>query len=356
MKKLFVFCLALLLLAPAASATERKFDGQTSDWAWKDVEKAVDLGFNYYPYGGDFREPIRRVDFAGNASFVVARKFDTDLNHYIDLLSYRLQKVTGEGYKHPSDVAKQIGILMGRDGDNLDEYSFLTRQEAAVMLARTYRAYGGEAPGTWKPSSFTDQRDIANWAMNDVQLMNHLGIMSGDQNGRFNPLGIFTAEECYVTLVRLYEKTTAASPKMANPFAIVTSREEIIASVLNGGRASDFQFETKDYYILIWEWGGGTMAGSRYHIVIIDQDLSYRDYPLAVIEGSNCRYGERNPKPEDITVSPDGTKLCYKATVNQDVYYNGFEDQGPSIQLKGTYSVTMDLKTGKQTYIRTDLK
>ena len=29
------------------------------------------------------------------------------------------------------------------------------------------------------------------------------------------------------------------------------------------------------------------MAGIRHHIVIIDQDLSYRDYLLALISGSN---------------------------------------------------------------------
>lgn len=123
-----------------------------------------------------------------------------------------------------------------------------------------------------------------------------------------------------------------------------------------GGRAPVFQFETKNYYILICEWGGGTMAGSRCHIVIIDQDLSYRDYRLAVIDGANCFYGERTPQPENISVSADGTKLHYTATVNGDVYYNGFEDQGPPIQLEGIYTVTMDLKTGEQTYTRADLE
>ena len=83
---------------------------------------------------------------------------------------------------NPLDVANQLSILEGRGGDSLDEFSFITRQEAAVMLARTYRSYGGEAPATLKPISFADQSDIANWALEDVQLMNHLGIMTGDED------------------------------------------------------------------------------------------------------------------------------------------------------------------------------
>lgn len=160
---------------------------------------------------------------------MVALKFNTNLNHYIDLLSYRLQKETGnDGYKHPSDVAKELGILKGREGGNFDECSFITRQEAAVMLARTYRAYGGTVPAQMKQLSFADQSDIANWAMDDVQLMNHLGIMCGDKNGRFNPLGSFTAEQCYVTLVRLYENTPASNSKMENPFAIVSAAKRLL--------------------------------------------------------------------------------------------------------------------------------
>jgi hypothetical protein len=82
---------------------------------------------------------------------------------------------------------------------------------------------------------------------------------------------------------------------------------------------------------------------------------TYRDYPLAVINGSNCQYGINTPRPENISVSADGTKLFYTATVTDDVYYNGFEDTGSPLQLKGIYTVTMDLKTGEQTYTRADL-
>lgn len=356
MKKLLIFLLLLLMLAPSVNAAITQPEYQSSDWARKDVEKAINLGIAYYPLNGDFREPIQRGYFAENATFLVSLKFKTNLNHYIDLLSYRLQKVTGtDDRKYPIDVATQLGLLKGRGDSCLDEHSFITRQEAAVILARTYRSYGGVVPSTAKPFSFTDQSDIANWAMGDVQLMNQLGIMTGDMNGRFNPLDSFTIGQCYATLVRLSEKTPLANPELPNPFALITSRSEIVDSIVNYGRQSIYQFQAKDYFILIWEGGGGTMAGSQHHIVIIDQDLSYREYLLAVISGSNCLYGEQTPEPEHISVSPDGTKLYYTATVSHDAYYNGFEDQGPPIQLKGVYTVTMDLKTGEQTYTRADI-
>lgn len=336
---------------PLSIHREGAFD--SSDWAHEYINKAFDLGLT--SRCGDYREAITMEDFAESAAYLVALKFGTTLNKYFNIVNYHAQlKSEKGGLSTPLEVAVQLGIIKGSGDGGLNMNSLINREEAAVMLARTYRAYGGGMPDTLKPLIFADRDNISSWAVDDVQLMTSLGIMTSVEDGRFNPQGSYTMEQCYVTLVRLYERTTASS-KMKNPFAM-TPRENVITDIFGYGCKLLYQFETKDYFILIWESGGGTMAGFSSYITVVDTNLFRRDYGLAVIEASNYFYGERTPRPENVFVSEDGTKLFYTATVRNDVYYNGFEDQGSPIQLKGIYTVTMDLKRGEQTYTRAELE
>lgn len=92
MKRLFVtFLLLLLILVPAASATERKYEYQSSDWARKDVEKAIAIGFDFDSHGGDYRLPITRGCFAENAASLVVLEFGSNLDSYLRIMNYREQ-------------------------------------------------------------------------------------------------------------------------------------------------------------------------------------------------------------------------------------------------------------------------
>ena len=57
--------------------------------------------------------------------------------------------------------------------------------DAAAMLARTYRTCQSAEPDVPETVSFTDREDIADWALEDVALMNQLGIMKGVEAGAF---------------------------------------------------------------------------------------------------------------------------------------------------------------------------
>ena len=50
-KRLIAVCLALLVLVPVATATEEQSPFETSDWAYEDVLKAMDLNILYDPSG-----------------------------------------------------------------------------------------------------------------------------------------------------------------------------------------------------------------------------------------------------------------------------------------------------------------
>lgn len=366
MKKLLALCLSLLLLASAAGAAEDEFRFETSDWAHEDVVKALDLGITHSPYifGGDTRESITRGDFAENAASLVAIEFGSHLENYLLIMNYRDLATSDEyHYQTPVDVAKRLGIIQGRGDGNEDLSAYITRQEAATMLARTYRAYQHRVPEELKPVSFSDQNDIAEWALHDVQLMNHMGIMTGVGNGRFDPLGDYTVEQCLISLLRLHENVPYDGSKQENPFVI---------PVLENGFAKNdinkflflFAIETEDYYICA-RTSEASIAGQVCYIDIIDHNLFRRTYQTEIVVSYNSLGGISSGFPKDAYVSEDGTKLIYTVTLDHDVFYPE-EKCGPEIrednkehalvQLKGIYTVTMDLKTGEQTYTRADLE
>jgi hypothetical protein len=121
-----------------------------------------------------------------------------------------------------------------------------------------------------------------------------------------------------------------------------------------------FAVETEDYYICAWTYTYGSGLGYRYYYIeIVDRDdLSLRSYPTAIITGSSSR-GDYHARPENPAISEDGTKLTYTATVEEDAYRYLSDCEGnvehTLIFQKGIYTVTMDLKTGEQTYTRADL-
>lgn len=360
MKRWLAFSLALLLLIPAAAAGEEAFPYLTSDWAYEEVAKAVELGVVYDPYHSfwDTGSPIARGDFAANAAALVAKEFGANMQSYALITRYRGQ---GERDYFPYsavDAAESLGILQGRGDDAYGRYDFITRQEAAVMLARTYRACRSAEPDALEPISFTDRDDIADWALDDVRLMSQLGVMTGVGEGRFDPQGGYTVEQGLISLLRLYEKIPFDGSRPENPF--VLSKPEAGYCMTWDSSELSFAVETEDYYIcaMMRPTGAPGLSPTSYDIYIIDQDLSLRSYPTPIISWSTDFRGAEFARPETPSISEDGTKLMYTATLEEDVYHmeDGVEPADrPLLFQKGVYTVTMDLATGEQTWTRADL-
>jgi hypothetical protein len=256
---------------------------------------------------GDYRLPIERGDFARSAASLVAVEFGSNLESYLLIMNYRGQAERGESfYLSTLDVANNLGIIEGRGEDDWDADSSITRQEAAVMLARTYRAYHGNVPDTLQPLSFADQGDIADWAMDDVRLMNQLGIMTGTEDNRFDPLGSYTSEQCLVTLMRLHEKCPYDGSKQENPFAIPVMEGGFMKTYHNSILV--FAIETDDYYICSYNSTIGSGLGyQHYSIDIIGPDFILRSYRVPILEEGTPRGGyyarPENPKSRKMAQS-----------------------------------------------------
>lgn len=360
MKKWSALYLALLLLIPAAMAAEGTFPYETSHWAQEEVAKAVDLGIVYDPFGSfwDTSDPITRGSFAENAAALAAKELGSDLESYLLVMRYRGQAEDPSFSLRALDVARSLGIIQGRGDGAADAYAHITRQEAAVMLARTYRAYRETVPTVQGSLSFTDRGEIAAWALDDVRLMNGLGVMTGVGEGRFDPLGEYTVEQCIISLLRLHEKAPSDGSKRESPFAVPKPERGFLKTWDDSELA--FAVETEDHYVCaMMRPSGAPGLGSLYYdINIIDQDLSLRSYPTPILEWSSSFRGVTHARPEDPAISEDGTKLFYTAALEEDAYHiEGVVEVEEKTLLfpKGIYTVTLDLATGEQTWTRADL-
>ena len=357
MKRALAFFLALLLVAPAALAAEDAFPYHASDWAGEEVARAAELGLIYDPYGhfSDLRAPVTRGDFASNSAALVAKGFGKDLEGYVLIMRYRGQ-VEDPAFTYSAiDTAADLGILQGR-GDGTQGYdrdARITRQEAAAMLARTYRAYQSAEPDVLEPVTFTDQEDIADWALEDVALMSQLGIMNGVGDGRFDPLGTYTEEQCFISLLRLYEMVPFDGAGRENPFSILEPQPGFLSTFPNSGYYA-FAVESEDYFTFSMIYPSLGWSNTVYHIYVIDRDLSVRRYETPILEFIGFR-GPDHGKPENPVLSQDGTSLTYNVTLTEDAYHYDFYETPPLLFEKGVYTVTMDLATGEQTWTRAEL-
>ena len=355
MKKWIALFLAMFLLAPTALAVEEEFPYHTSDWAREEVGREVELDLIYDPYDyfSFIQDAISREDFACNAAALVAKGFGINLEGYVFVMNYRGQ-AEDENFTYSAvDAAVELGILQGTGAGELDLYRAITRQEAAAMLARTYRAYQSEEPDVLEPVSFTDRADIADWALEDVALMSQLGIMNGVGDGRFDPLGTYTEEQCFISLLRLYEMVPFDGAGQEDPFSILEPQLGFLCTFPNSGYYT-FAVESEDYFIFSMIYPSLGWSNTTYHIYVIDRDLSVRRYETPILKFIGFR-GAEHGKPENPVLSQDGTSLTYTVTLTEDAYHYDFYETPPLLFEKGIYTVTMDLATGEQTWTRAEL-
>ena len=165
-----------------------------SAWAAPFVEQAVSA--NLVPQGlqPDYTTSTTRAEFAALAVALY-------------------EAVTGgtiagrASFNDTSDVNVQkmgyLGVVTGVGNGNFNPNGQLTREQAAVMLARLADAIGQPLPQS--SATFADSAQVSAWAADAVGQVQAAGIMGGVGNNRFAPSGDYTREQSIVTMLRLFE-------------------------------------------------------------------------------------------------------------------------------------------------------
>lgn len=102
--------------------------------------------------------------------------------------------------------------VVGEDGYFRPEEN-VTREEAADFLARYLI---GTDAGTGTPDEitevFADAGSVSGWAADSVEFLRSTGLMTGDENGNFNPQKGLTRAEAAAVFMRIGERTSEKSP------------------------------------------------------------------------------------------------------------------------------------------------
>ena len=96
-----------------------------------------------------------------------------------------------------------MGVVTGVDASHFRPEGTITRQEAAVMLARLCRALGHDLPADGPAPA--DAGQCAGGALEDIRAVMAAGIMDGVGEGRFDPLAPYTYEQSAVTMASVYQ-------------------------------------------------------------------------------------------------------------------------------------------------------
>ena len=368
-----VFALALSVqLVPMASAHEhpglpaQEPDIRCSAWAADEISRARQAGLvigslDIYERSG---EPINRADFCGMAMQYMAVS-EGQVNFWSMVEQYKAPK--GEygnvirafsdcGNLWPIDrdatLAHVMGLVEGVGDGRFAPERQITRQEAAVMLARAYTAVGGVLPEG--EADFADMDQVADWARDGVAAVEALGVMQGVGKNTFAPLETYSVEQCVVTFLRLYEKAPVSAVN-GNVQRMFTYEQVMDNYAYDGWNSMPpsvvLTVEGPAATLVQTASGGGTSFFTQ--LWLVGRDGSQRRFDPGV-----CNY-ERYPgtlrsttQLIDPQFSEDGRTLTFTIRLEEDVTAKLWQEEAPDSPLvvplheKGDYLCTVDVETG----------
>lgn len=200
MKKFLAALLGVTMICSSCAIlplNEKKTEAAImSDWAEETIEKAKKMKLIDCEY--EYRSEITREDFCeliykfwenhkiNDGDVVVKRFSDTD-NSHINLLA-------------------MLGIVEGKTETEFAPNDLLTREEAATIIFRLIDTLypNWVAHELWY--EFSDNDEVSDWAMDDIQWLCNMGIMQGMGDGRFAPKENLTVEQAIGMITRVKEK------------------------------------------------------------------------------------------------------------------------------------------------------
>jgi len=205
-KAIFSILAFVMILTAASSAalSASTVSSTPSDWARDSISKANSLALipTYLNYS--YQRNITRSEFCALAVTLYEKSKG--------VITQRAPAFTDSGNINVLKMAG-LGIVEGVGNNKFDPNGELTREQAAVILARLANALGNRLPEA--APIFTDNSSISNWAMADVGKVQKSEIMSGVGGNRFDPKGKYTREQSIATILRIWEIT---NPETSNGF------------------------------------------------------------------------------------------------------------------------------------------
>jgi len=165
-----------------------------STWAHDGIIGAFELGLIPQALQNNFTANTSRAEFSALAVALyetVTGRVIAGRMQFNDTTDINVQKM---GY---------LGVVTGVGGGNFAPNDTITREQAAVMIARLANAMRRPLP--LASATFADNADISSWAIEGVGQVQGVGIMGGVGNNVFAPRGMYTREQSIITMLRLFD-------------------------------------------------------------------------------------------------------------------------------------------------------
>ncbi len=251
------------------------FSDISKHWAKSYVQKAVQSGFVSGYSDGTFRpdRSITRAEFTKMLNAAIGNTGTTDIS---------FEDVDASSWYY-DDVRKgtAAGYIAGYEDGTFGPDRTITRQEAAVLLARIVPAYGKTA----NLSQFADRSDIASWASVSLQKMVGKGYIGKYDDGKLHPTDSLTRAQSAKIIVDILENESIVTNNQTIVQSAVTLKDTIYANRISvGEKVADGVAALNNCVVLgtLNIQGGGTKEGvivqnSRIANCLVDRsDASVR--------------------------------------------------------------------------------
>jgi hypothetical protein len=174
-------------------------DVPSSHWALSVIQELVNKGI-LNGVSEDSFEPNRAVTRAEYTSMLVRGLKLTAKGErtFSDVAS-------GAWYADAVSIAYRAGIVTGKSENLFDPNAQITRQEMVAMMMRAYKLTKTSQTAVSKASSFTDESDIAPWALDSVREAAALQLIEGVELNKFVPNRVATRAEAAMMLKRVLQ-------------------------------------------------------------------------------------------------------------------------------------------------------
>lgn len=97
-------------------------------------------------------------------------------------------------------------IVLGVDAKHFEPNETLTREQMAAIIVRLFRTYGYNFETNLMKPIYKDDKEISDWAKEEVYELTNIGIVQGNADSTFNPKGFLKRGELAELVLKLTKK------------------------------------------------------------------------------------------------------------------------------------------------------